>query len=182
MSNSPTQTPSFPPFIPINTPSSQSIGASSSKTNTQPASSSIESHSTSTSSQTPWANPRVVQIPTPLHGLPKHLDRWLPKFNRDDGLPAKEHLHNYMLSINLNGVVEEDCIVRLFPYTLQGSPSSWYFSLPPGSITNWDIFEEQFLGKFGDDRTTASLINIFLIEKLSQVKRSKISIPNLINF
>lgn len=64
-----------------------------------------------------------------------------------------------MLAINLNGVVEEYCVVILFPYTLQGSASSWYFSLPSGSITNWEMFEEQFLVKFGDDSTTASLIN-----------------------
>ena len=56
---------------------------------------------------------------TPIHDLTKHLERWLPKFNHDDGLHAKENLHNYMLAININGVVEEDCVVRLFPYTLQ---------------------------------------------------------------
>jgi len=107
----------------------------------------------------PWANPGVVQMVAPIHDLPKHPEKWLPKFNPDDGLPAEEHLHNYMLGINLNGVVEEDCVVILFPYTLQGSASSWYFSLPPGSITNWDMFEEKFLAKFGDDHTIASLIN-----------------------
>jgi len=64
-----------------------------------------------------------------------------------------------MLSINLNGVTNEDAIVRLFPYTLQGAAESWYFSLPSGSITSWDIFQEQFLTKFGDDRSTATLIN-----------------------
>ena len=64
-----------------------------------------------------------------------------------------------MLSINLNGVIEEDTVVQLFPYTLQGAAGSWYFSLPSGSINNWDTFEDQFLTKFGDDQSTTNLIN-----------------------
>ena len=72
---------------------------------------------------------------------------------------VEEHINNFMLSINLNGVVNEDAVVRLFPYTLQGIARSWYFSLPSGSITSWNIFQEQFLTKFGDDRSTATLIN-----------------------
>jgi len=64
-----------------------------------------------------------------------------------------------MLSVNLKGVTEEDVVVRLFPYTLQGSAGSWYFSLPSGSITSWNIFQEQFLTKYGDDRSLATLIN-----------------------
>jgi len=64
-----------------------------------------------------------------------------------------------MLAMNHNGVAHEDVVIRLFPYTFQGSAGSWYFSLPVGSIRNWDTFHEVFLAKFGDDRTIASLIN-----------------------
>lgn len=64
--------------------------------------------------------------------------KWFPKFNPDDGLPAEEHKNNFMLSINLNAVVEKDVVVILFPYALQGSVGSWYFSLPAGSINSWD--------------------------------------------
>lgn len=60
----------------------------------------------------------------PLHPLPKHPKRWLLKFNLDDGLLVEEHLHNYMMVINLNGVDEEDFVVRLFPYTRIGSDAS----------------------------------------------------------
>lgn len=44
-------------------------------------------------------------------------------------------------------------------YTLQGTTGSWYFSLPSESITSWDIFHNQFLVKFGDDRSITTLIN-----------------------
>eukprot|EP00253_Pinus_taeda_P034457 PITA_34457 len=72
---------------------------------------------------------------------------------------AEEHINNFIPSVNLNGVTNEDVVVRLFPYTLQGTAESWYFSLPSGSITSWDIFQSQFLTKFGDDRSTATLIS-----------------------
>ena len=90
----------------------------------------------------PWTNPRAVRMAGPLHPLLAHPQKWLPKFNPDNGLLAKEHINNFMLSINLNAIVEEDAVVRLFPYTLQGSTGSWYFSLPSGSINSWDAFQD----------------------------------------
>lgn len=108
--------------------------------------------------QIPWENRGFVQMVGPLHSLSAHPEKWLPKFNLDDGLPTEEHINNFMLSINLNEVVEEYAFVILFPYTLQGSAGSWYFSLPFVSINSWDAFQEQFLTKFGDDQSTATLL------------------------
>ena len=51
----------------------------------------------------------------PLTQLPTHPKKWLPKFNLENGMLAEEHINNFMLSINLNGVTEEDVAVRLFP-------------------------------------------------------------------
>ena len=58
-------------------------------------------------------------MPAPLHPLPTHLEKWMPKFNLDAGIQADEHINNFMLSVNLKGVTEEDVVVRLFPYTFQ---------------------------------------------------------------
>jgi len=77
----------------------------------------------------------------PLHPFQTHLQKQLPKFNLDDGLPAEEH------------------IKRLFTYALQGSARSWYFSIPSGSINSWDFFQEKFLTKFPDDSSTTTIIN-----------------------
>ena len=107
----------------------------------------------------PWSNPGVVNMPAPLHALPKNPERWLPKFNPDERISAEEHIHNFMLAVNLNGVVEEYFVVISFPYTLKGFGGSWYFSLLARSINSWNMFEEQFLAKFGDNRITAMLTN-----------------------
>ena len=90
----------------------------------------------------PWTRPRAVNMLAPMHALPDAPEKWLPKFNPDDGTQAEEHINNFMLVVNLKGVTEQDVVVRLFPYTLQGSAGSWYFSLPSGSITSWNVFQE----------------------------------------
>lgn len=107
----------------------------------------------------PWTNPGALRMARTLSQLRAHTEKWLPKFNPDNGLLAEEHINNFMLSINLDGVAEEDAVVRLLPYTLQEVVGSWYFSLPSGSINSWDAFQEKFLTKFGDDRSIATLIN-----------------------
>ena len=107
----------------------------------------------------PWTTLGAVNMPAPLHDLPDAPEKWLPKFNPDNGTQAEEHINNFMLAVNLKGVTEQDVVVRLFPYTLQGSAGSWYFSLPSGSITSWTTCQEQFLTKYGDDRSLATLIN-----------------------
>ena len=83
----------------------------------------------------PWTNPGVVLVSNP-NSLPINPEKWLPKYNLDDGLPAEEHLNNFMLAMNLNGVSHEYVVIKLFPYTFQGSAGSSYFSLPVGSIRN----------------------------------------------
>ena len=66
----------------------------------------------------PWTNLGAVLIANP-NPLPDHPEKWLPKYNLDDGLPGEEHINNFMLAMNLNGVSHEDIVVILFPYTLQ---------------------------------------------------------------
>ena len=126
--------------------------------------------------QSPWNNPWAVLMPPLLSQIPAHPEKWLPKFNPEAGMLAEEHINNFMLSVNLNEVTNEDAVVRLFPYTMKGTAGSWYFSLPSGSITSWDIFQSQFLTKFGDDRSTKTIINDLSILKLKLESLLRISI------
>jgi len=156
--------PPTPPFQTIIHPSTtiplqSSTIIVSSSSQLQRSSPPLFSTSISTMDQSPWNNPGAILMPAPLSPIPAHPEKWLPKFNLEAGMLAEEHINNFMLSINLNGVTNEDVVVRLFPYTLQGTAGSWYFSLSSGSITSWDIFHNQFLVKFGDDKSTATLIN-----------------------
>lgn len=124
------------PIATSSTPSQTSGVIISSSSQPQGSSSSPSSVSSSAMAQNPWNNPGAVLMPAPLSQILTHPEKWLPKFNPEAGMLAEEHINNFMLSINLNGVVNEDAVVRLFPYTLQGTARSWYLSLPFGSITS----------------------------------------------
>ena len=67
---------------------------------------------TSKIAQTPWRSPGAVTMSAPLHPLPDYLEKWLPKFNPDAGTLAEEHINNFMLSVNLKGVIEEEVVDR----------------------------------------------------------------------
>ena len=61
--------------------------------------------------QNPWNNPGAVLMLAPLSQILAHPEKWLPKFNPKADMLAEEHINNLMLSINLNGVTNEDVVV-----------------------------------------------------------------------
>ena len=63
-----------------------------------------------------------------------------------------------MLSMNIMNVQHEDVACRLSCLTLQGKASSLFFNLPSGSITSWQQFENAFIIRFGDDKTSRTLL------------------------
>jgi hypothetical protein len=48
-----------------------------------------------------WLDQDVVVVPGPQHPLPKHLEKWLPKFDLDSKKFVEDHIKNFMLSIRL---------------------------------------------------------------------------------
>ncbi|XP_022036510.1 uncharacterized protein LOC110938551 [Helianthus annuus] len=46
------------------------------------------------------------------------------------------------------GVTEDACKLRLFPFSLADRAHAWLESLPAGSITTWAGMKEKFLGKY----------------------------------
>jgi hypothetical protein len=63
--------------------------------------------------------------------------------------------------------------VESFPYTFENKASTWYFNLPLGSITSWDDFEKDFIGKFGEEKTPMALykeLGAIKMEKKEKVK------------
>jgi len=96
------------PTTPLLQPSVIIISSSS---QLQGSSSALSSISSSTMAQSPWNNPRAVLMPPPLSPILAHPEKWLPKYNPEAGMLAEEHINNFMLSINLNGVTNEDVVV-----------------------------------------------------------------------
>jgi hypothetical protein len=93
----------------------------------------------------PWLNQDFVVVPGPQHLLPKHMEKWLPKFGLDSKKSTKDHIKKLMLVFRLQSVEHEDVVCILFPYTFGGNSSTWYFSHQSQTIVYWDKFETFFL-------------------------------------
>jgi hypothetical protein len=71
-----------------------------------------------------WLDQDVVAIPGAQLPLPKHPEKWLPKFDPDSKQIAKDHIKKFMLAIRLRNVEHEYVVCRLFPYTFEGNAST----------------------------------------------------------
>jgi len=97
-------------------------------------------------------------VPGQQHPLPKNEERVLPNFDLEQGDIPDNHIRSFFLALHRFGVIDEDVVCHLFSFIFTGVASTWYFSLRIGSITSWDDFQQDFLDKFGDDKTTAALV------------------------
>lgn len=82
------------------------------------------------------------------------------------------------------GVADEDIVCHLFPFTLIGVASTWYFSLRTWSITSWVAFQQAFLDKYGDEKTLAALVlelSHLKMETKEKVKDFNIQFNTLFN-
>ena len=83
----------------------------------------------------------------------------LPNFDPSENILVDDHLKSFYLAIQgLQAGEHEDVVCRLFPHTLKGAATSWYFSLPANSITDWDAFERIFRSKYAVQKAHASLM------------------------
>ena len=106
----------------------------------------------------PWLDLDTVFVLGKQHKFPKNPEKWIPKFNPDEGSLVEDHIKTFMQAIRLRNVVHEDVVCRVFPYSFEGHASTWYFSLDSGTINSWDEFEKLFLEKIGDDNTPKDIL------------------------
>ena len=59
------------------------------------------------------------------------------KFNGDDSLTTWEHVSQYILQLGEAGL-NDDLRISSFSLLLNGTAFSWFSSLTPGSILNWN--------------------------------------------
>ena len=69
-----------------------------------------------------------------------------------------DHLQSFYLELELLSMEHEDVVCRIFPHTFEVKASAWYFILQANLIADWDTFIKVFRGKFGSQRTTATLM------------------------
>ena len=62
-----------------------------------------------------------------------------------------EHLGRFLKmenTVKLNGVRQEVIKLDLFPFSLRDIATTWYESLPYGSVDTWEELVEAYLGRF----------------------------------
>jgi hypothetical protein len=106
----------------------------------------------------PWLVPDVVIIPRILHDMPKHPEKFFPKFDPDQKDSVEDHVKKFLLSVRLQNIQYEDVVCQLFPLTFENKYSTWFFSLEEASITSWRTFETIFLRKFGENKMPTTLV------------------------
>jgi hypothetical protein len=118
----------IPPSLPPSSPSS-SGGDSSDKGNSPSQLSTPTTQMENQNNPTrTWLDQDVIVVPGAQHPLPKHPEKWLPKFDPDSKQIVEDHIKKFMLAIRLCNVKHEDVVCRLFPYTFEGNASMWYFA------------------------------------------------------
>ena len=80
----------------------------------------------------------------------------------EKGISVDDHLRSLYLALELLAVEHKDMVCRFFPHTFEAKASAWYFSLQANLIAEWDTFVREFKGKFGSQRTTATLMKELL--------------------
>ena len=66
-----------------------------------------------------WLTINAIFIPGTSHPLPKNLEKFLPKYDPDDGVLPEYHVKQFMISLSLLNVEYEDVVCRLFPHTFK---------------------------------------------------------------
>ena len=106
-----------------------------------------------------WRARSPLNLTPPFHNLPQHFNKLLPKFDPEERIVVDDHLQSFYLEIEgLRDGEYEDVVCRLFPHTLKGATTSWYFGFPANSIPDWDTLKRIFRTKYAAQKTHASLM------------------------
>jgi len=121
----------------------------------------------------PWLIPDVVAVPGAIHGMPKHLENFLPKFDLNKKAFFEDHVKKFILLVRLMNVEYEDVVYRSFPYIFENKASTWYFYLAQASITIWNSFETTFIENFGEENTPSTLVLYLSMIKMDSKEKFK---------
>ena len=81
------------------------------------------------------------------------------KFNGDDSRTTWEDVSQYILQLG-EASFNDALRVRLFSLSLTGTAFSWFFSLAPNSILNWNQLERKFHYHFFSGENEARLLDL----------------------
>ena len=81
--------------------------------------------------QPTWRVRTPLNLAPPLHDLPKHPERTLPKFDLGKGISVEDHLKSFFFSLERLRVQHEDVACRIFPHTFEPKENSCFLVCNP---------------------------------------------------
>jgi hypothetical protein len=78
--------------------------------------------------------------------------KYLPRFNGEGDVTAKEHLTSYYNFADNFNIEHLDVWMRVFVQSLDGKVRKWFRGLPANSISYIDELDNTFLRQWGDKK------------------------------
>jgi hypothetical protein len=92
-------------------------------------------------------------LPVVLHALPT-IDymKYIPRYSGEGEITTEEHLVSFYSFENNFNTDYLDVWMRLFVQSLYGEVRKWFKIIPPTSIADIEVLDEDFIKKWGDRR------------------------------
>ena len=85
-------------------------------------------------------------LPVALHAFPAtDYMKYLPRYNEEGEFTTEEHLVAFYSFANNFNIDYEDVWMRLFVQSLDGEVRKWFICLPPTSIADIEVLDEDFI-------------------------------------
>jgi hypothetical protein len=98
----------------------------------------------------------MTNIPGYPHKIPKDFKEWLPIFSGEYLITIEDHLDAFLHALEPYDQ-HENVWMRLFSYTLVRKAKEWYDSILPGTIMNWNLFQEFYQNIWKEQRLLVPL-------------------------
>lgn len=115
-----------------------------------------------------WRARNIIVVLGPMQNLPRHLEKYITKFDPKCKDFAEEHLLRYTVGPEALQIQHEGCYMQIVLIFNGRKASSWFFSLVVGSITSWDQLERLLLTKYGIKKIPSAIV-----QELSSIKMNK---------
>jgi len=107
--------------------------------------------------------------PDAPHPLSDKYHEWIPMFNGTNVTTAERHVHNlerhvhnFYCTVGSRHIEHEDIIMMLFTLSLDSDARDSNFSLPQGSITDWDTIHDTFKKRLATEVDGSMALDRFL--------------------
>jgi hypothetical protein len=80
--------------------------------------------------------------------MPKEINKWLPKFSRNNVITAEQHLHVIGQDMQNEGVEHKDVAMKFLATSFTEYSQRWFDGLPNDHLTTYEDFSKSFISRW----------------------------------